>query len=84
MSANVSDPFLKLRADFLNFRRGLVPFRYLGLPVGADPSRMSTWEPMLTVLRKTLNYWGNMCVSLGGRVVFLNSVLNVSSFLSII
>jgi hypothetical protein len=37
---------------------------------------MSTWEPMLDQLKKRLNSWGNKYVSLGGRIVLLNSVLN--------
>lgn len=48
----------------------------MGLPVGANAKKMSTWEPMLDKLRVRLNSWGNKYASLGGRIVLLNSVLN--------
>ncbi|MCI68054.1 cytochrome P450, partial [Trifolium medium] len=44
---------------FLNCRVGTVPFKYLGLPIGANPKSLSTWEPMIDSLRKRLGSWGN-------------------------
>ncbi|PNX67524.1 ribonuclease H, partial [Trifolium pratense] len=57
-------------------RLGSVMFKYLGLLVGANPRRATTWEPLLASLRNRLGAWGNKYVSLGGRITFLNSVLN--------
>ncbi|XP_045791386.1 uncharacterized protein LOC123886091 [Trifolium pratense] len=37
MCVNVSDEFLGMASDFLNCRIGRTPFKYLGLPVGANP-----------------------------------------------
>jgi hypothetical protein len=62
--------------SFLNCKRSVIPFSYLGLPVGANPRRASTWEPVVDRLRKRLRTWGNRYVSLGGRIVLINSVLN--------
>ncbi|MCI07614.1 LINE-1 reverse transcriptase like, partial [Trifolium medium] len=59
MGVNVSNEFLVLAADFLNCRVGRMPFNYLGLPVGANPRKMSTWEPMLVVVRGRLRSRGN-------------------------
>ncbi|MCI30811.1 ribonuclease H protein, partial [Trifolium medium] len=42
----------------------------------ANHRRASTWEPLITSLRKRLGGWGNKFVSLGGRIILLNSVLN--------
>jgi hypothetical protein len=53
-----------------------IPFKYLGLPVGANPRRASTWESLILSLQKRLGSWSNKYVSLGGRIVLLNSVLN--------
>jgi len=61
---------------FLHCREGVVPFKYLGLSVGANSRKVPTWEPMLDQLKKRLNSWGNKYVSLGGRIALLNSVLN--------
>lgn len=50
--------------------------------MGANPRRLSTWEPLLDLLRRWLNSWGNKYVNLGGRIVLINSVLNsISIFL---
>jgi hypothetical protein len=48
----------------------------LGLLVGANLRSASTWEPLISSLRKRLGNWNNKFVSLGGRIVLLNSVLN--------
>ncbi|KAK2454307.1 hypothetical protein QL285_001883 [Trifolium repens] len=76
MGVNVPPSFLEMACGFLNCKRGVIPFSYLGLPVGANPRRCATWEPLLDQLRKRLLSWGNRYVSLGGRIVILNSVLN--------
>jgi hypothetical protein len=64
MGINVSEEFIGMASNFLNCRIGSVPFKYLGLPVGANPRKSSTWEPMLNVVRKRLGSWGNKYVSL--------------------
>jgi len=76
IGVNVPIGFMEAACRFLHCREGIVPFKYLGLPVGANPKKNSTWEPMLDQLRNRLNSWGNKYVSLGGRITLLNSVLN--------
>ncbi|KAK2397838.1 hypothetical protein QL285_059374 [Trifolium repens] len=73
---NVSNDFLDMASDFLNCRVGLLPFKYLGLPVGANPRLSSTWAPLVDSFRKRLGSWGNKYISLGGRIVLINAVLN--------
>ncbi|GAU29855.1 hypothetical protein TSUD_379450 [Trifolium subterraneum] len=72
---NVEGDFLSSAAQFLKCNVGKLSFIYLGLPVGANPRRLSTWNPVLDVIQKRLASWKNKYVSLGGRVVLLNSVL---------
>jgi hypothetical protein len=76
MGVNVPLDFLTLASDFLNCRIGRVPFKYLGLPVGANPRLSATWAPMLDSIKRRLGSWGNKYISLGGRIVLLNAVLN--------
>jgi hypothetical protein len=64
MGINVSQEFMTLASTFLNCKTRVVSFKYLGLPVGANPRRMMTWEPLLESLRKRLSTWGNKYVSL--------------------
>ncbi|WJX67429.1 hypothetical protein P8452_51895 [Trifolium repens] len=73
---NVSNEFLTMTSEFLNCRLGVLPFKYLGLPVGANPRLCSTWKPMLDTIKGRLGAWGNKYVSLGGRIVLINAVLN--------
>jgi hypothetical protein len=73
---NVSHEFLDMASEFLNCRYGNLPFNYLGLPVGANPRRCATWVPMIEAIKKRLGSWGNKYISLGGRIVLINAVLN--------
>jgi len=76
MGINVDADFMRMVCNFLNCSQGSFPFRYLGLSVGGNSGRVSTWDPLLGHLAKKLNSWGNKYISLGGRIVLLNSVLN--------
>jgi mannosylglycoprotein endo-beta-mannosidase len=67
---------MEMATTFLNCRIGSLPFKYLGLPIGANPSCATTWEPLVDHIKKRLLSWRNKYVSLGGRIVLINSVLN--------
>ncbi|GAU51438.1 hypothetical protein TSUD_413380, partial [Trifolium subterraneum] len=72
---NVENAFMDQAASFLHCKKGDFPFIYLGLPVGANPRRASTWDPVVKAIERRLMSWKNKYVSLGGRVVLINSVL---------
>jgi hypothetical protein len=76
IGVNVSADFMRMASSFLNCKVGSIPFMYLGLPVGANARKLSTWEPVLERISAKLNSWGNKYISVGGRIVLLNSVLN--------
>jgi hypothetical protein len=76
IGVNVHNSFMESACNFLNCKHGSIPFWYLGLPVGANPKRISTWEPMVDGIRRRLRGWRSRYVSLGGRIVLINSVLN--------
>ncbi|KAE8731452.1 hypothetical protein F3Y22_tig00002840pilonHSYRG01365 [Hibiscus syriacus] len=52
-----------------------LPFKYLGIPLGADPRRISTWEPVIEKFKAKLVGWKSRTLSFVGRVVLINSVL---------
>lgn len=54
----------------------MVPFKYMGLPIGANPRSMSTWQPVLDSMGKELSSWKRRHLSLGGRITLINSILN--------
>jgi len=76
IGVNVPGEFMSMACDFLNCSEGSLLFKYLGLPVGANPKSMSTWEPMVESLCGKLNSWGHKYISFGGRIILLNAVLN--------
>ncbi|CAL0333597.1 unnamed protein product [Lupinus luteus] len=55
---------------------GSVPFKFLGIHVGANPKRLATWSPIIHSFKKKLSFWQQKLISFGGRVTLLNSVLS--------
>lgn len=76
IGVNSDSMFIDLTFDFLHCKKGSLPFKYLGLPIGTNPRLASMWEPLVNLLSKRLLYWKHMYVSLSGRVTLLNYVLN--------
>lgn len=76
IGVNVNDVFMLIACEFLNCSASSIPFTYLGLPVGANPRSMVTWEPLIESLGGSLNTWACRYISFGGRMVLLNSVLS--------
>jgi len=52
-----------------------VPFTYLGIPIGANPRRSQTWDPLITKCERKLARWKQRHLSFGGRMNLINSVL---------
>jgi hypothetical protein len=44
---NLDDSFLRASSSFLHCGVDSIPFRFLGIPVGANPRRKSTWLPII-------------------------------------
>lgn len=55
---------------------GTIPFRYLGLPVGANPAFKAVWDPVIVRLRECLVKWKSRFISRAGRIVLIKSVFN--------
>jgi len=77
IGVNVESEFMVMACDFLNCSESCLPFKYLSLPVRANPGSATNWQPFVDLLTRRLNNWGNKFISLGGRIVLFNSVLNV-------
>lgn len=73
---NIEDEDLLRMAETLNCKVESIPFKYLGVPVGANPRRTSTWKPVLENISMRLSSWKSRSLSLGGRIVLINSVLS--------
>lgn len=72
---NVEERILEGISQFLACRVGKDSFKFLGIPVGANPRRVATWQPVIDVIKARLNSWKSRQLSIGGRVTLINSVL---------
>lgn len=73
---NLEDRVVSGVASFLACRVGSVPFKFLGVPVGANPRRISTWQSVIDSIKARLSLWRSTKLSIGGRVTLINSVLS--------
>ncbi|GKU93781.1 hypothetical protein SLEP1_g7347 [Rubroshorea leprosula] len=73
---NVDKVNLEDYAEKLNCATGKVPFKYLGVLIGSNPRRMSTWAPVIEIMKRRLSNWKRDSLSFGGRMILLNSVLS--------
>jgi hypothetical protein len=72
---NVEDRLLEAGSSFLSCLSDVVPFKFLGILVGANPRRSETWKPVVAAMTKRLNSWSSRHLSYGGRITLINSVL---------
>lgn len=73
---NLEESFLRASSSFLHCAVESIPFRFLGIPVGANPKRRSTWLPIIESMKNRLNTWNGRMLSIRGRVTLINSVLS--------
>nr|KYP43089.1 Putative ribonuclease H protein At1g65750 family [Cajanus cajan] len=76
LGANIDSEILGRMATFLNCKVGHFSCSYLGLFIGANPNRLSTWQTVISKVEKKLTKWKGKLLSFGGRLVLLKSVLN--------
>ncbi|GKV40773.1 hypothetical protein SLEP1_g48376 [Rubroshorea leprosula] len=73
---NVDTEEINHFACFLHCKPGKLPLMYLGMPVGASLRRKSTWSTLVAKFERKLTGWNNRFLSMGGRIVCINSVLS--------
>ena len=71
----VSEEWICEAANYLHCSLMVFPFTYLGIPIGANPRRCQTWDPIITKCERKLERWKQRHLSFGGRVTLINSVL---------
>jgi hypothetical protein len=58
------------------YRNDTFLVRYLMLPLGVNPSRLSTWKPVWSTIRVKLSTWKRKFLSIAGRICLIKSVLS--------
>ncbi|CAL5403808.1 unnamed protein product [Camellia sinensis] len=69
----VEEGLMQSFAAKLNCVHQNLPLKYLGLPLGANPSRLSTWKPVLDKLKQKLSTWKRRLLSFAGRLTLIKS-----------
>ena len=60
----------------LRCRCDTFPIKYLELPLGTNPNRISTWKPVLSQIRRRLNFGKGRLLSIAGRAILIKSVIS--------
>jgi hypothetical protein len=62
-------------AELFGYGQGQFPIRYLGIPIHYWRLTITEWKAVEERLQKRLSSWKSKLLSLGGRLVLINSVL---------
>ncbi|XP_058747155.1 uncharacterized protein LOC131620159 [Vicia villosa] len=73
---NSNNHFLDAVSHFLSCKREESCFHFLGIPIGCNPRKESTWNPLVAKMKSILEGWTNRFLNLGGRITLLKSVLS--------
>jgi len=65
-------------ADIFNCQIGLLPIKYLGVPVSPSRLHLSDWAPLVDKCCKRLDVWKGGTMSIAGRSTLICSCLNNS------
>ncbi|GKV44689.1 hypothetical protein SLEP1_g51849 [Rubroshorea leprosula] len=76
MGLCVEEGWVEKMAWVLCCKKGSLPFKYLGIPIGGCSRKLSFWKPLVDIFKKKLSTWKGRYLSLGGRITLMNSVLS--------
>lgn len=72
---NLAQEVLQISSSFLDCKIGTMPFKFLGIPVGASLRRRSTWNSIVDIIKRI---WKNTIFRL--LTIFLGSVGSLNFF----
>ncbi|XP_058740901.1 uncharacterized protein LOC131613230 [Vicia villosa] len=79
---NINPNFMEAATMFLSFRMEDKEITFLGIPIGSNPRRISSWSSLLLKMKKRLSSWNGRMVNFGRWITLLKTML--SSILVII
>ncbi|KAL8463685.1 hypothetical protein ACS0TY_034368 [Phlomoides rotata] len=77
MGINVGDGIIDEWCSILNCKRSNLLFKYLGMQVGDNLKLSARCDFLIKKMKDRLSRWENINLSLGGRIVLINSVLSI-------
>jgi len=63
-------------ANLLRCNLVQLPITYLGVPLGANMRKYSSWQPVLSKIQQRLANWKANCLSRPGKLVLIKAVIN--------
>lgn len=73
---NMKNHFSQVASNFLSYNNEGMPFKFLGIPIRSNPSRIYIWNPILDKLKVKLTSCKGRFLFQEGRVTLINSTLN--------
>ncbi|XP_019238392.1 PREDICTED: uncharacterized protein LOC109218478 [Nicotiana attenuata] len=74
-SANMNEHDLADLCEIIGYKRGALPFRYLGVPISAKKISSVDCEMLVDKICARIKSWGSRNLSYAERVMLINSVL---------
>lgn len=71
--------FLEAASTYLCCKRGTISFNFLGILIGYNHRHQYIWKHVVDNVKKILSLWRDKFLLIGGRVTFINYVLNLIS-----
>lgn len=75
----IDEELTKEFATKLNCLHQSLPVKYLGLPLGANPRKRRTWQPVIDKCKQKLTSWKRRFLSSAGRLTLIKYVLSYLS-----
>ncbi|KAH1033484.1 hypothetical protein J1N35_045658 [Gossypium stocksii] len=73
---DVEEEFLYRMVAIYRCKIGELQFNYLGIPLGADRSKISSWKEIIDRAARKLSGWKFHSLSWAGHVVLINAMLS--------
>ncbi|KAJ0535016.1 putative RNA-directed DNA polymerase [Helianthus annuus] len=71
----VSASEVESMASLVGCKPDHLPFKYLGLTVGANMNCINNWKPVVDIFESRLSLWKASVLSMGGRITLIKAVL---------